>query len=144
MTKKQNWTLFLTRISFGWLFFYAGITKVLNSEWSASGYLSGAKMFTGLFEWFASPAILPFTNFLNQWGLTLIGVSLLLGIWVRYSAIAGAVLMLLYYFPLGLPMPNPHSYIVDEHIIYFFGLILLAVYRAGHVWGLDKFVSKRN
>ncbi|MEK7616213.1 MAG: DoxX family membrane protein [Patescibacteria group bacterium] len=130
--------IFLLRVSTGWLFFYAGITKVLNPEWSAAGYLQGAKTFTGLFHWFASPGILPLTNLVNEWGLTLIGLSLILGLGVRLSGVLGAVLMLLYYFPiLDFPYPNTHSYIVDEHIIYLFALLLLAGLRAGRMWGLD-------
>ena len=142
MTQFQKISLFLLRISMGWLMFYAGITKVLNSEWSAAGYLKGAKTFTGFFEWFASPAVLPVTNFVNEWGLTLLGVSLILGIAVRLSSLLGLVLMMLYYFPiLDFPYPNPHSYVIDDHIIYALVLLLLASLRAGRFWGLEHWCS---
>jgi len=140
MSQYQKISLFLLRIAAGWMFFYAGITKVLDPSWSAAGYLRTAKIFAGFYQWLASPEILPITNFMNEWGLTLLGVSLVLGIGVRLSSALGALLMLLYYFPiLDFPYPNPHSYIVDEHIIYVFALILLAALRAGRVWGLDAF-----
>lgn len=135
---KTKIVLWLLRISIGWLFFYAGITKVLNPEWSAAGYLNSAKTFSGLFHWFASPGILPLTNFVNEWGLTLIGISLILGLGVRLSGVLGAVLMLLYYFPiLDFPYPNTRAYIVDEHVVYIFVLLLLAALHAGRTWGLD-------
>ena len=126
----------------GWLFFYAGITKVINPEWSAVGYLKGAKTFAGFYQWLASPGILPLVNFVNEWGLTLLGVSLILGVLVRISSISGIILMFLYYLPtLDFPHPNPSSYIVDQHIIFIFILIFFAATRAGRVWGLENWCS---
>jgi thiosulfate dehydrogenase [quinone] large subunit len=137
MEKSQRIMLVLLRLGFGWLFLYAGATKVLNPAWSAAGYLKSAHTFTGLYEWLASPAILPLTNILNEWGQVLIGLALIIGIGVPVAAFAGALMMLLYYFPiLQFPYPNAHSFLVDEHIIYILGLLLLAAFRAGSVWGL--------
>ena len=139
MTQLQKISLFVLRISMGWFAFYAGITKVLNPDWSAAGYLKGAKTFAGLYQWLASPEILPVINFINEWGLTLLGISLILGVGVRLASILGAVLMLLYYFPiLDFPYPGQHSFIVDEHIIYALVLLLFAIFRAGRIWGLGS------
>ena len=139
--KGMKWMAAL-RIAMGWLMFYAGITKVLNPEWTAAGYLKGAKTFTGLYQWLASDGMIGFIDFLNQWGLTLLGISLILGLWVRWSAILGAILMLLYYFPiLDFPKVAEHSYLVDEHIIYALALIVLAKFNAGSVWGLENKVK---
>lgn len=136
-------TVFLTRISMGWLIFYAGITKVLNPDWTAAGYLSGAKTFSSLYLWLASPEMIGITNFLNEWGLTLIGLSLIFGIFVRFSAPWGALLMILYYFPvLDFPYPNSHAFIVDDHIIYALLLLLLGALRAGRIWGIDQLCWK--
>ena len=142
MSQFQKISLFLLRISIGWMFFYAGITKVINPEWSAQGYLKVAKTFVGFYQWLTNPGILQIVNFVNEWGLTLLGISLILGIGVRLSSILGAILVLLYYFPiLDFPYPNPHSFLVDEHIIYAFTLLLLAGLRAGRVWGLENWCS---
>src|SRR3989344_2437550 len=144
MSKYERLSLVLLRLSLGWLMFYAGITKVLNPEWSAAGYLNGAKTFAGLYRWLAGPGMLPVTNFINEWGLTLLGVSLMLGAFVRLSSLLGALLMLLYYLPiLAFPYPNPHAYIVDEHVIYFFVLVFFAAIRAGRVWGLDQWLGRQ-
>jgi thiosulfate dehydrogenase [quinone] large subunit len=144
MNTYQKTSLFLLRISLGWLFLYAGLTKVLNPEWSAAGYLRGASAFQGFYGWLASPGMLPLTNFVNEWGLTLIGVSLLIGLLVRWSAIAGAFMMLMYYLPLGFPYPNEHSFVVEEHVVYMFALLALAAFGAGKVWGLDgKLLAKK-
>lgn len=141
MEKSQQLALVFLRVTLGFMMFYAGITKVLNPEWSAEGYLKGAKAFTGLFGWFASPGVLPVINFINEWGLTLLGVSLILGIAVRLSSKLGALLMLLYYLPLGFPYPNAHALVVDEHIIYIAALLVLATMRAGRVYGLENWCA---
>ena len=143
MTKMQRISLFVLRVCLGWIFFWAGITKILKPAWSAAGYLQNAKTFPELFQWFASPAILPFTNFMNEWGLTLLGASLILGICVRWSAPLGILLMALYYFPiLQFPYPNVNSFIVDEHIIYMLVLFVLFAFKAGNYWGLERYIRK--
>jgi uncharacterized membrane protein YphA (DoxX/SURF4 family) len=38
--------------------------------------------------------MLPITNFINAWGLTILGISLILGIGVRLFSILGAILMI--------------------------------------------------
>ncbi len=142
MTYYQKLFLVLLRLSMGWLFFYAGITKILNPNWSAAGYLKGAKTFTGFYQWLASPEILPFTNFFNEWGLTLIGAALILGVFVRLSSVLGAAIMVLYYFPiLVFPKVGTNSYLVDDHIIYALVLLLLAAIRAGQYFGLEKWCA---
>jgi thiosulfate dehydrogenase [quinone] large subunit len=139
INRSTSFLFFLLRLSFGWLFFYAGITKVLNPAWSAAGYLQGATTFPEFYAWLLRPEILPYINFLNKWGLTLLGVSLIVGLFVRWTALGGAALMLLYYFPiLDFPRVGDHSYLVDEHIIYALALLLLAAVRAGRFWGIDR------
>lgn len=143
MEKSAKISLLILRLSLGWLYFYAGITKVLNPDWSAQGYLMSAKTFSSFYSFLAQPSILPVVNFLNEWGLTLLGLSLILGIFVRLSSVLGIVLMLLYYFPiLQFPYPNSHSFIVDEHIIYALVLTFFACIRAGRFYGLDEYLSK--
>ena len=141
MTQFQKISVFLLRISLGWMFFWAGIAKVLNPEWSAAGYLTNAKSFSGFFSALASPGILSLVNFVNEWGLTLLGASLILGIGVRLSSILGAILMFLYWAALPFPMPNPNSYIVDQHLVYIFALLVLGSLKAGRVWGLENWCS---
>jgi thiosulfate dehydrogenase [quinone] large subunit len=130
-------SVFLLRISMGWYMFYAGITKVLDPSWSAAGYLTRAENFTTIYNWFASPGILPIINFLNEWGLTLIGISLIIGAGVRTSAILGALLMALYYLPLSFPYPNQYAFIIDDHIIFIAAFLVIAAVQAGRVWGLE-------
>ena len=142
MTQFQKVSLFLLRITSGWMFFYAGITKVIDPTWSAAFYLQGAKTFVGFYQWLITPSMLPVVNFMNEWGLTLLGISLILGIGVRLSSVLGALLMFLYYLPiLDFPYPNSHAYVVDEHIIYIAALLVLASLSAGRVFGLETWCA---
>ena len=153
MTIYEKVSIFLSRIGLGLLFLYAGITKVFDPNWSAAGYLSNAKTFPEFYAWLASPQILPFINFINEWGLTLLGVSLLLGVFVRLSSVLGALLMLMYYFPTvemkafeyfpALILPHTAtSVLVDSHIVYVLALLVLAAFKAGRVWGVESMVSR--
>lgn len=132
-------SIFLLRIALGGLYFYAGITKVLNPQWSAEGYMRAAKMFPQLYAFFLQPQYLEWVNFFNTWGLTVLGVSLILGLGVRISSFFGIVLMFLYYFPImQFPYVGGHSYLVDEHIIYSLVLLFFIAIRAGRFWGVDQ------
>ncbi len=129
----------LLRVGLGWVFFWAGITKVLHHGWSAAGYLNSAKTFPALFHWFASPGILPVTNMVTEWALVLLGVSLILGILIRVSAPLGILLLALFYLPiLDFPYPNVNSFLVDEHVIYAIALLILMAFHTDRFWSVRK------
>ena len=141
LSSLESKFLLISRLAVGWLMFYAGITKIVNPAWTAGGYLANAKTFPGFYGWLAAPENISWVNFLNEWGLTLIGLSLILGLGVRLSSILGALLMLLYYFPV-LEFPEvAHGFIVDEHIIYAAILLFFATVRAGRYYGLDNWCA---
>jgi thiosulfate dehydrogenase [quinone] large subunit len=138
MENKNKFLVFLTRLAFGWMFFYAGITKVLNPAWSAGGYLKSAKTFGGIYGWLGSAGNIGWVNFINEWGLTLAGVMLILGLGFRYAVYFLMGLMVLYYLPiLNFPYVGEHSFLVDEHILYILSLGMLVYVNAGEIWGLD-------
>jgi len=142
MSQTQKILIFLMRIGLGWYMFWAGITKVLDPLWSSAGFLSGAKTFPAFFHLFLSPSILPIVNFLNQWGLTLIGLSLILGIAVRWSTYFGAALLMFYYFAHGFPRPDAYTYIVNLHVVFALTLLYLGSVRAGSIWGISGWFSR--
>lgn len=136
--------VFLLRIGLGWIFLYAGLSHLFTPGWTAAGYLSGATSFGAFYAWLASPAMLPFINFVNVWALTLLGASLILGMFVRLSSILGAALMILYYLPiLHFPFVGKNALLIDEHVIYILILCLFAEQRAGRVKGLDGTYAKK-
>ena len=143
MTKSQKLSILILRLSLGFLMFYAGITKVTDPSWSAAGYIKGAKAFSPIYNFLLNPSVLPVINFLNEWGLTLLGISLIFGVFVRPSSVLGIALMILYYLPiLKFPYVGEHSYLVDDHIIYSAALFLLLVFKAGRIFGFDGWLSR--
>ncbi|MEK7565026.1 MAG: DoxX family protein [Patescibacteria group bacterium] len=137
---QQKNIVFLLRIALGWIFFYAGITKVLNPAWSAEAFLKGAKTFSDFY--ISLIGYLPTINFVNKWSLTLLGISLILGIFVRLSSVLGATLMVLYYLPaLNFPMASTNYYLVDYHIIFILLLLYFTSIKAGRINGMEKDIT---
>ncbi len=137
-SRSQNLILLALRLSLAAYMLYAGITKIIDPSWSAAGYLSHAKTFSNFYAWFAQPEILPVTNFLNEWGITLVGVSLLFGAFVRIGSFGGILLMILYYFPnLNFPSTGDHTLLVDDHVIFAIAFGVLAIFNAGYFLGFD-------
>ncbi len=130
-------TLFL-RLSMAWYFFYAGVSKLSDPAWSAAGYLSHAKTFPEFYMWLSSPANIVWVNFLNEWGLTLVGIALALGLFTRAASYAGIFILALYYFPiLSFPYAGDHFFIIDSHIREILVFAYLIAARAGMYWGVD-------
>ena len=129
----------LLRLVMGWLFFYAGFSKIMNPDWTSAGYLSNAQTLPELFSWFADPSRIGIVDFLNQWGLLLIGVALILGWFVSLASFAGIILMILYWLPLlNFPYVG-NGFIVDDHIIYIVIFMYLWISYSGSFVGIDRF-----
>lgn len=144
MNKSSQIAIFILRFLMGWIFLYSGASKILSGTWSAAGYLKTAKTFPGFFAWFASPENIGWVTLLNEWGMLLIGISLVLGVMVRWSSIAGLILVVLYYLPaFKFPYASEHYLFVDDHVIYFFLFVFFIVVEAGEYLGLDKFLKRR-
>lgn len=143
MTRLQKISIVLLRVTMGWFFLYAGISHIMNPNFTAAGYLATAKVFPSFYHWLASPVILPIINFINEWALTLLGLSLVFGISIRLSTTLGIVLMLLYRIPLGILYPDAHSLIVDDHIIYILVLLFLQAIDAGNFWSVESWFLHR-
>ena len=123
--------LTVLRIGVGIQFFHAGVTKF--GGWSAEGYLNGASgPFTGFFHSLAGN---PVVDQLNIWGLTLIGVALILGLAVRSASFFGIMMMALYY--LAQFDQNTAHGLIEQHVILIFVFLLFMGGGVGHTYGLD-------
>ena len=135
MKKYSSYLFTLLRILIGWHFLYEGISKLINPGWTAKYYLLGFKwIFAGLFHWMASSqAVINVVDFLNVWGLILIGLSLFIGLFVRWSSIAGAVLLFFYFaayppifgYTFGVVAEGNYQW-VDKNLIELIMLVVLA------------------
>lgn len=137
MTKTSiNWKKLLItilRMAIGWHFLYEGIVKLAAGNWSSYSYLINTTgLFSGFYHWLASGSgMIKVVDFLNIWGLILIGLALFLGLLIRYAAVGGALLLILYYFaypPFGMAMLNSAAgqfYLVDRNLIEALVLVFL-------------------
>lgn len=142
MTKPQKIALLLLRIALGSLFLYAGISKIIDPTWTSAGYLKGTQLLTSFYQWLGAPQNIVWVDFLNEWGLLLMGAALMLGFATRIASLGAAIFMALYYIPvLQFPYAG-HGYLVDEHIIYITGFIVLMAFNAGSYWGIDGMIER--
>lgn len=142
-TKLDRGILFVLRVLVGWTFLYAGSWQILQ-HYSAGGFLGHVKTFHDFFAFFATPSLLPYTDFLMKWGHLLIGLSLVSGLMVRVSGPFGILLMVTYHFAhMDWPFIENHlSLFVDFHLVYATVIVYLIAHRAGHVWGLDGLLER--
>jgi len=148
----QTAALVTLRMVVGWHFLYEGLAKLLNPYWSSADYLDQARwLFRGLFQQLAaSPTAVSAVDFLNAWGLTLIGAGLLVGLLTRTATAFGLGLLVLYYIVappfVGFlyAMPTEGSYlVVNKILVEAAALLVLLAFPTGHLYGLDALVSRK-
>lgn len=144
--------LLALRLAIGWHFFYEGISKLLAADWTSAGYLSTAEgIFGGLFKAIAAtPWMVGTVDIANSWGLTIIGLCLLLGLFTRISSVGASVLLLLYSLAhpalpgmAGASLGGGSYLIVDRNIVEALALIMIAMAPPGQLWALDRFILRR-
>ncbi len=93
---------------------------------------------------------LQIVNFANEWGLTLIGLALILGIFTRVASWAGIAMLTMYY--LAYPPFGGFSYgaategsylIVNKNLIELVCLLILAFTRSGRFFGLEQLLERK-
>ncbi len=150
-TSSQLNLLVFLRILIGWHFLYEGIVKLWNPNWSAGGYLAdSAGLFKNFFYWMAgNSTVLSIVDFLNVWGLVLIGLGLMLGVLTRWALLGGMFLLAFYYLShpalinVKYALPSEGSYlIVNKNLIEFAALAVLYVFPTSHILGIDRFFKK--
>ena len=134
----------IIRAAIGWHFLYEGFAKLFADKWSAASYLNNTYGFlSGFYHWMAaSPVRLDIVNFLNVWGLILIGLALFIGLYARWASLAGALLLTLYYFaypPFGFSMYGGEGsvYIINQLFIEAVALVVFFFYNEKG-YGLDN------
>src|SRR5512137_1430450 len=87
------------RVFVGWHFLYEGIAKLTSPSWSAAGYLKQARgPFAGLFKSLAAqPDLLANADLITMWGLTAVGVLLILGLFTRLASLGAMGFLVMFY-----------------------------------------------
>jgi thiosulfate dehydrogenase (quinone) large subunit len=137
------------RVAVGWHFLYEGIAKLSAASWSAAGYLKQARgPFAGLFKWLANePNLLANADLITMWGLTIVGILLILGLFTRLASLGAIGFIVLFY--LANPpfvgyfysIPTEGSYlIVNKNLVELCALIVVLLTGSGRFAGLDVIV----
>lgn len=151
-SKSQIFWLVALRMFIGWHFLYEGIVKLLNPKWTAFGYLMDSKgWFSSFFQsMVGNPDVMNVVNFLNVWGLILVGLGLIIGCLTRVACIGGIVLLSFYFLShppfIGSEymMPAEGSYLwIDKNLIEIAALALLYVFPTSRIFGLDGYILRK-
>ncbi len=140
---KEIWGVL--RIALGAIFLWAFLDKLFglgfstpaDKSWLAGnsptyGFLTGAVK-GPLASFYQGLAGNIFVDWLFMLGLLFVGVGLILGIFVRLSSLAGALMLFLTWTAVLPPKNNP---LLDDHIIYLLVMIGFIVVHAGRWIGL--------
>ena len=152
--KPSKWQivgLVLLRLAIGWHFLYEGVVKFHNPYWSAKGYLLSAEgWFAPLFTSLAQDPIVGFVDVANIALTVAIGLLLLLGAFTRVAAVAGIVLLAIFY----LAHPPLHGYaastmggsywLVNYNLIEIAGLLVVLGIPTSRYFGLDNLLQRRS
>jgi thiosulfate dehydrogenase [quinone] large subunit len=150
-TKAQLSWLVILRVLIGWFFLYEGLAKILSPNWTSYGYLIDSQgFFSPFFRMIAeSPNLMAIANFINIYGLTLIGLLLILGVFERVGYVCAVLLLLLYYLahpPLlnaDYLFPTEGSTLwVDKNLIMLVSAIVLFHFPTSRIIGIDRVIFK--
>lgn len=156
----QGLALVALRTLIGWHFLYEGIYKlalpgwtragVPVTAWSAAGYLSAA---TGpaapLFHALAHSSALPIVDRVVPIGLTLVGVSLVAGLFTQLGCAGAMAFLTLFYLSAiptsGAPQPGAEGayLLVSKNLIELAAVLVVFTCHTGRIAGLDLLFRRR-
>ncbi|MFL5778451.1 MAG: DoxX family protein [Chloroflexota bacterium] len=164
LTIGERRAVAILRVAVGSIFLFAGLDKWVGinsggNPFSAAGFLKAGTNGT----WpgvAAAPAgsapvvvnpthdfwvglaanadLMAFLNFLVVFGQIAIGIALIVGIATRFSAIMGALMMVLF----GIAAWDFGHGIVNQHFAYALITLFLGYIGAGRAYGLDEVIEK--
>ena len=150
----QQTLLVVLRTLIGWHFLYEGYTKLLHPAWSQSGaplpawssagYLKAA---TGplapLLHWMGSSPWIGSFDLAIAVALTLVGLSLMLGLFTQVGC-SGAIVLLAIFYLSAVPIGEADArgegtyLLVNKNLIEACAIAVLLAFRTGSIAGLDR------
>ena len=155
----QQTALVLLRTLIGWHFLYEGLVKLVWPAWtragvplgrfSSAGYLrSSTGPFADAFRAFADASWLPWLDLLLAWGLLLIGLGLMLGLFTQLAC-AGALALLALFYLSWLPTRGVYEpgtegnyLLVNKNLVEAAAVFVVLVFRTGRIAGLDLVLAR--
>lgn len=151
LNKAGSYLLTIVRIAIGWQFLYEGIAKIIAGNWTSAPYLAGSKwilapLFTAMAD---NQAAVAFVDFINIWGMVLVGVGLMLGLLSRWASAGGALMLLLYFmayppipgYMTGVPTEGSYLW-VNRNLIELFVLAIFVFISPASHYGLDRLIKR--
>ena len=160
-SKAQGVALVTLRTVIGWHFLYEGYYKLLLpawsrsgaplGPWSAAGYLKGSTgPVAGLFHAMAqTPAMAGTIDVVVPLGLTLAGLSLMLGLFTQLGAWSALAFLTLFYLAAiptgGIPIAGAEGtyLLVNKTLVEWAAVLVIATFRTGELAGLDLLLARR-
>lgn len=154
LSRTQQIALVALRTLVGWHFLYEGYSKLILPAWSrdgaplgrfsSAGYLRSASgPAADLFRGLADASWLPWVDLLVAWGLFLVGLGLMLGLFTQLAC-GGALALLALFYLSWLPTRGVHepgaegSYLfVNKNLIEAAAVGVVLAFRTGRIAGLD-------
>ena len=150
-SKFQLVALIFLRVVMGWYFLYEGISKLLSPGWTSYGYLMDSQgLFAELFKSLGqNQFLMPFVDALNIYGLIIIGLLMILGLFENVGYLGAIILIIMYYLshPASLSViyifPPEGSYLwINKNIVMLFAVIVLMAFPSAKRIGLDRIIFK--
>lgn len=146
-SRSQLSVLVALRLLVGWHFLYEGVIKLFNPYWTAKTFLLTSEgALRPLFVWLAEEPMISAINVMNIGLLIGVGMALMLGSLTRIAAIAGIVLLLMYYLahpPFhGMSMGPGSFWIVNYNLIEIAVLLLVFHFPTSRHFGLDVLLDR--
>ena len=150
MNRLSPWPMVaitVLRVFVGWHFLYEGIAKLTAPAWTGAGYLKQARgPLAAFFRSLASdPSLLANADLVTKWGLTIIGLCLILGLFTRLASLGGIAFILLFYLcqppfvGYFYSVPTEGSYlVVNKNLVELCALVVILVTGSGRFAGLDR------
>ena len=159
LTRSQQTALVLLRTLIGWHFLYEGFVKLLWPAWtragvplgrfSSAGYLrSSTGPFADVFRAFADASWLPWVDLLVAWGLLLVGLALILGLFTQLACAGALALLALFYLSwlptrgVSEPGTEGNYLIVNKNLVEAAAVFVVLAFRTGRIAGLDLVLAR--
>lgn len=149
--RTQVFWLVVLRVVIGWYFLYEGLAKAFTPGWTSYGYIMDSQgIFSELFKQLGqNAALMSFVDVVNVYGLIIVGLLLILGLFERVGYVGAITLLVLYYLshPASLNavylLPPEGSYLwVNKNIVMLAAVVVLMVFPTGRRIGFDRFIFK--
>ena len=159
LSRTQQTALVLLRTLIGWHFLYEGLVKLVWPAWtragvplgrfSSAGYLrSSTGPFADVFRAFADASWLPWLDLLVAWGLLLVGLGLMLGLFTQLAC-AGALALLALFYLSWLPTRGVYEpgtegnyLLVNKNLVEAAAVFVVLAFRTGRIAGLDLVLAR--